>query len=222
MGRAAPRREPLSRARIIDAALALADENGIENLGMRGVARRLGVDPMSLYNHVDGKSALFDGIAERLVELADLPGPAPWDDWARTAAQRFMRVALEHPGGFGVLGVHPVSTIESIAHFEPLVDGLLRAGVPESAVGLVVNALLGFVASYALVRTLPPLSVDSTQPQETIVPPEMRERLPAISRVEAAEASVILEPEATFNLGVELLIEGLRARLQRGGFASAG
>src|SRR5262245_28023639 len=63
--------DALSRARVLREALALVDEEGLDAVSMRKLARRLGVDPMSLYNHVEGKDALLDGIAEVL--LASLP-----------------------------------------------------------------------------------------------------------------------------------------------------
>jgi AcrR family transcriptional regulator len=207
------RRQPLSRDRIVDAAIALADERGIDEVGMRAVARRLGVDAMSLYNHVDGRTALFDGIAERLLSIAALPGPAPWDDWARAAAQHIQRLALDHPGAFGIFSAHPVTTVEAARHLEPFIAGLLRAGFPADNCALILNTYLGFVASYALMRTATPLTEPPSPAEAEQITAELRAQLPALSALDEANAQV--DAEASFGLGVDLLIDGLRARLRR-------
>src|SRR5205085_1947960 len=70
----ARRRPRLSLERIVDATLALIDEQGIGAATMRTVAARLGVRAMSLYNHVDSREELFDAVVERVVnELGDDP-----------------------------------------------------------------------------------------------------------------------------------------------------
>ena len=66
------RRRRLSRAQIVDAALAVIDEDGMAAVTMRGVAARLDVEAMSLYKHIDNRDALFDAVVERIVnELSD-------------------------------------------------------------------------------------------------------------------------------------------------------
>jgi len=88
----------LSRARILREALVLIDEEGLAAVSMRKLAHRLGVDPMSLYNHVDGKDALLDGIAEVL--LAALPAPPVVGDLRETMsapAHGFRAAMLDHP-----------------------------------------------------------------------------------------------------------------------------
>src|SRR5207247_1420609 len=72
-------RAPLSRERVLEAAVRLADEGGIESLTMRKLARALDVEAMSLYNHVANKDDLVDGIVDLVVSEIDLPATA--DDW---------------------------------------------------------------------------------------------------------------------------------------------
>lgn len=76
-----PRRRPvaLTRDRIIDAALGLADEAGLEAVSMRRLGQQLGVEAMSLYNHVKNKDEILDGIVERV--LAEVELPIPGGDW---------------------------------------------------------------------------------------------------------------------------------------------
>src|SRR3954463_9574698 len=78
-------RLPVTRQRVLKAALELADEGGVEALSMRKVAEELGVKAMSLYNHVDNKDDLLDGIVDLVASEIELP--AAGADW-KTAVRR--------------------------------------------------------------------------------------------------------------------------------------
>ena len=78
-------RLPLSRDRILRAALELADEDGIESLTMRRLGRALGFEAMSLYHHVAGKDDVLDGILDLV--LGESESPSPSGDWARRSGQ---------------------------------------------------------------------------------------------------------------------------------------
>jgi AcrR family transcriptional regulator len=78
-------RVPLSRERVLRAALALADADGIESLSMRKLGQQLGVEAMSLYNHVANKDDIQDGIVE--IVLSEIEEPSDEDDW-RAAIRR--------------------------------------------------------------------------------------------------------------------------------------
>src|SRR3970040_1134736 len=80
-----PPRTPLSKERVLRAAIALADEGGIEALSMRRLAKELGVEAMSLYNHVANKDEILDGIVDGVVSEIDLPSDGV--DW-KTAIRR--------------------------------------------------------------------------------------------------------------------------------------
>ena len=74
-------RLPLSRDRILQAALELADEDGIESLTMRKLGQALGFEAMSLYNHVANKDDVLDGILDLVLAESEPPSPAgDWDD----------------------------------------------------------------------------------------------------------------------------------------------
>jgi AcrR family transcriptional regulator len=79
------RRTPLSRERVLRAAIALADEGGFESLTMRKLAKELGVEAMSLYNHVANKDDLLDGMVDLV--FAEIELPATDGDW-RAAMRR--------------------------------------------------------------------------------------------------------------------------------------
>jgi len=91
-------RRPLSRERVLRAAVALADRGGIEALTMRRLGQELGVEAMSLYKHVANKDDVLDGIVDLVVGDIDVP-PAgtPWRDAMRARAVSAHAVLLAHP-----------------------------------------------------------------------------------------------------------------------------
>src|SRR5947209_14246014 len=91
-------RVPLTRERVLDAAIRLADEGGIESLTMRKLARELGVEAMSLYNHVANKGDLVDGIVDLVVSEIELPSTTEdWDIAVRECAVSAHETFLRHP-----------------------------------------------------------------------------------------------------------------------------
>ena len=93
------RRTPLSRDRVLGAAVALADEVGIEALSMRRLAQELGVVPMALYKHVANKEELLDGMVDALVSEIDPPvGDAGWKDAVRLRVLSARRPSCVTPG----------------------------------------------------------------------------------------------------------------------------
>ncbi|HEX5926396.1 MAG TPA: TetR/AcrR family transcriptional regulator [Baekduia sp.] len=74
-----PKRTPLNRERVLRAAIALADERGAQELTMRKLAKELGVEAMSLYNHVANKDDLLDGMIDLV--FGEIDAPSPGGDW---------------------------------------------------------------------------------------------------------------------------------------------
>ena len=92
------RQVKLTRSGILSAAVALVDERGVEALSMRGLASELGIEAMSIYNHVPSKDALLDGIVETVLDEVHAPGGAgTWQEVMRELALRHRAVALSHP-----------------------------------------------------------------------------------------------------------------------------
>src|SRR5262245_35550842 len=91
------RRIPLNRDRVLRAAVALADDVGIEALSMRSLAEQLGVVPMAIYKHVANKEELLDGMVEVIVGEIDLPTHgAGWKDAIRQRILSARRTMLRH------------------------------------------------------------------------------------------------------------------------------
>lgn len=148
------------RAEILDAALAIADERGLDAVTMRAVAQWVGVTPMALYPHVRDKAGLLDGMVDRLLGGLPLPDPGQdWQDRLRGTATAMRRLAARHPGAIGLLFVRPAVTPDATRLVDALYQALLDAGVPAEQVPrverLVSTAVLGFVVSEVSGRFAP-------------------------------------------------------------------
>ncbi len=89
---------PLSRERVLQAALRLADKEGIEALSMRRLAQELGVQAMSIYNHVTNKDDILDGIVDLVISEIELPNPTiEWKTAMRQRSVSAHAVLLRHP-----------------------------------------------------------------------------------------------------------------------------
>ncbi len=117
------RRAPLSRERVLRAAVALADEAGIEAVSMRKLAQELGVVPMALYKHVANKDELLDGMVDLVIDEFESPPPGlDWQDAVRQRVLSARRAVLRH---------HPWArqAIESRTHRTPTVLGYMDSMV---------------------------------------------------------------------------------------------
>lgn len=128
-------RIPLSKERVLQAAIAVADEGGIESLTMRKLAEELGVEAMSLYYHVANKEALLDGVVGTLIgEIEEAVGgfsvPADLTDWKTAARERILvarSVMLRHPWAPSVFETRTRMGPSMVMYFEGLL-GIMREG----------------------------------------------------------------------------------------------
>jgi AcrR family transcriptional regulator len=98
------RRKPLSRERVLRAAIALADRHGVESLTMRRLGGKLGVEAMALYKHVANKDEILDGIVELVVGEIEIPTPgSEWRTAMRQRAISVRRVLRRHPWAIGLM-----------------------------------------------------------------------------------------------------------------------
>ncbi|HEY6310821.1 MAG TPA: TetR family transcriptional regulator [Streptosporangiaceae bacterium] len=147
----------IGRAAILDAALELADQEGLDAVTLHAVARRLGVTTMALYRHMDGKDALLDGLVERL--LTAFPAQQarqPGEQWLTAMAGGVREVARRHPAVFPLLLTRPAVTPVAQRVRDAVTAALQDAGLTEAgarrAERLVSTAVLGFAASEAAGR----------------------------------------------------------------------
>ena len=181
----------------------MVDEVGVEGLSMRGLGARLGVEAMSLYNHVPNKAALLDGLVELLVlqvDVASRPDEA-WPDTLRRIALEYRRLASAHARVFVLLATRPLSTAASVAHVAPLYEALGDSGYSIPDRMLMLNTFFTFLNGYLLAEV-------GTVPGHADVP-EPRNESALVSEMGAIPVeSLLLGPN--FGRAVEILIAGLQ------------
>lgn len=137
--------DALSRERILRAALALVDSDGIGAISMRKIARTLGVDPMSLYNHVDSKDDLLDGIAELLLASLATPAKADLNETMYAMAQDFRAAMLRHPRAAPLVLTRQLASLTALAPVEAVLGPLIAAGYPPDVAVHALRTVLAFL-----------------------------------------------------------------------------
>jgi AcrR family transcriptional regulator len=140
------------RDQILDAALDIADEEGLGAVTMRAVASRVGVTAMALYPHVSGKEDLLDGLVTRLLAGVALPDASLcWTDRLRELGCSGREALHRHPALVPLLFAKPGSTLAARQTADFIYQALLDAGVPAAQIPrlerLITTFLLGFVIS---------------------------------------------------------------------------
>lgn len=205
---ASDQRIPLSRQRIVDAALGYIDDHGLEALSMHKLGTELGVKGMSLYNHVANKDDLLDGVVELLwceVERA-APPRADWREGFRSFAHAMREVAHRHPNAAPLIisqSVMPAPALRVIrAHITAATDGGRSEGD--------AYALLRTIAVYALGSTLVEMTWSAGQPGcAPRVSDLLRPGTPAELVQVADNFCVQHDPDAEFKLGMDLVLAGV-------------
>ena len=207
----ASKREPLSRERILDAAVRFVDREGLEALSMRKLGAELDVEAMSLYNHVPGKDALLDGMVEVL--LRELEVPSEKDDWetrVRESYRRFRRLAHSHPNVFPLLIVRPPDTMDGAWLVEIFLDTLRNAGFDPRTALQAYRTLTSFTVGYIMseIRGFAMEPEDGRLgarglPTEDF--PHLVELTPHLGSIDR---------DVEFEGGLDIILSGLRANLK--------
>jgi AcrR family transcriptional regulator len=150
---------PLSAERIVDAALQIADAEGLEAVTMRKVGAHLGAGAMSLYRHVPNKDALLELMADRV--LAELPHPdtdGEWQTEIHTFFLAFHDLLLEHPAIADVMTQMALAGPELSIRGEQVLGSLLGGGLDEATAAQAITAFTWHTvggALYAIARRNP-------------------------------------------------------------------
>lgn len=127
-------RAPLSRERVLRAAVALADQGGVESISMRKIAQELGVVPMALYKHLSNKEELLDGMVDAVMgEINDVVGEidAPSGDWKAGLRRRVLsarEILLRHPWAPRLMESRTNISLASMRYYDSLIGLLREAG----------------------------------------------------------------------------------------------
>jgi AcrR family transcriptional regulator len=210
----AKRRVPLSRERVLRAAVDFADEQGIASLSMRKLGEVLGVEAMSLYNHVANKDQLLDGMVDLVFSEIELPaGGADWRSAMRERAESARRALRSHPWAIALMSTRTSPGPATLRHHDAVIGSLRAGGFSVKMTAHAFSALDSYIYGFALQEATLPLG--DTEEETADVATMMMAQVPADEYPHLTEFTVahILQPGydygEEFAFGLELILDGL-------------
>jgi AcrR family transcriptional regulator len=214
---------PLSRDRLLEAAIRVADRGGVEAITMRRVAQELGVEAMSLYHHVPNKDAVLDGVVDLVFAAIELPtadtaDTAEHDDWRdaiRTRATSARAVLSRHSWALGLMDSRRNPGPATLRHHDAVLGVLRRAGftlpMAAHAISLIDSYIYGFVLQEANLPITTPDEVEDVA--GGILEHLPKDELPHLTELIVDHA---LRPgydhTNEFGYGLDLILDALEAR----------
>lgn len=217
------RRTPLSRDRVLHAAVALADDSGIDSLSMRNLAQELGVVPMALYKHVANKEELLDGVVD--VVVGEIGPPETGVDWKSAVRQRILsarQALLRHPWASRVMESRSTPTPAVLAYMDSMI-GMFRAGgfsvdLTHHVMHAMGSRMFGFTQE---LFDSTPAAPAAALAQLAVVYPNIAE---IATRADHDDESIVgpgCDDQFEFEFALDLLLEGFE-RLHERGWTSSG
>jgi len=210
-------RLPLDRARVLDAAVRLADRESLQNLTMRRLASDLGVEAMSLYHHVANKEDILNGMIDGVFREIELPREGDWKAAMRTRANSAREALLRHRWAVALMNSSGEPGPNLLRHHDSVIGVLRNAGFTVELVAHAFAVLDSFIYGFVLQEVTLPLS----EPEALQGAAEaLLEGLPTEEYPHLAEltASHVLHPGYSFSdefeYGLELILDGLERRLR--------
>lgn len=213
----AARRRPLSRAHVLRAGIKMADERGPEGLSMRALGRGLGVEAMSLYNHVANKDDLLDGMVDLVIAEIDVPRHN--DEWKTALRRRALSARMtfaRHPWALRLIHTRESSGPARLRSFEATIACLRRAGFSYRLTVYALSAIDAYVGGFGTQR----LNIKMSDfPDDAAIAAAVANWLPS---TEYPYLSALIneyvvpegyDEEASFAFGLDLVLDGLEKHL---------
>jgi AcrR family transcriptional regulator len=207
-------RIPLTRERVLRAAVAMADRGGVASLSMRKLAKELGVEAMSLYHHVASKHALLDGMVDHVFGEIELPaGESGWKEAMRQRAISARAALRRHPWAIALMESRASPGPANLRHHDAVIGCLRRAGFSIALTAHAYSILDAYTYGFALQEASLPFDT----PEETaeVAQSIMAEFPAADAYPHLAELAVehVLQPGYDYGdeyeFGLELILDGL-------------
>jgi AcrR family transcriptional regulator len=210
-------RIPLSRQRVLRAAVALADRGGVGSLSMRKLAQELGVEAMSLYHHVANKDDILDGIVDVVFSEIDLPsGDADWRAAMRQRAVSARQALRRHPWATALMESRSTPGPANLRHHDAVLGVLRNAGFSVELAAHAYSLLDAYIYGFALQETSLPFSTpeETAEVAQAIMGQFPAEELPHLTEIAVEH---VLRPGYDYGdeyaFGLDLILDGLdRAR----------
>jgi AcrR family transcriptional regulator len=212
-GRPAVRRAPLSRDQVLRAAVALADEGGIGALSMRKLGQTLGVEAMSLYNHVASKGDLVDGMIDVVFsEIGLPPGDGGWKPAMRQRAISAREVLGRHRWAIGLMESRRTPGPATLRHHDAVLGCLRAAGFSVELTAHAYSLLDSYIYGFALQEASLPFgnAEETAQVTEEIARQMSAGQYPHLAEMATGH---VLQPGYQygneFEIGLDLILDAL-------------
>jgi AcrR family transcriptional regulator len=210
-------RAPLSRDQVLRAAVAFADEHGIGSLTMRRLGEFLGVEAMSLYNHVASKGELLDGMIDLVFSEIDLPADGTgWKEAMRQRAVSARQALSRHRWAIGLMESRTSPGPATLRHHDAVIGSLREAGFSVEMAAHAFSVLDSYTYGFALQEASLPFD---TGEQTAELAEMIMAQFPAREYPHLTELTVrhVLQPGYDYGdeyeFGLDLILDGLeRAR----------
>jgi len=205
-------RRPLDRERILLAAIAIADEHGVAAVTMRAVASRLGVEAMSLYNHVAGKDDILDGMVDLVIPQVDLPADA--EDWREAMRRRAVsahQVFERHPWAPPLLDSRQSSGPSRLRYYDWVLGTLMGAGFSVDGAAHAFSLLDSYIYGFAIQQSNFSAGGEASPEEmaEAILAAIPVEEYPHLHRMASHAMQTGYDAEADFDFGLAIVLDGL-------------
>jgi AcrR family transcriptional regulator len=205
-------RIPLNKQRVLRAALALADRDGVRSLSMRRLAEELRVEAMSLYHHVANKDEILDGIVDVVFSEIDIPAQTDWKAAMRQRAISAREALQRHPWATGLMESRSTPGPATLRHHDAVFGILRNAGFSIEMAAHAYSVLDSYIYGFALQEASLPFD---TSEEIAAVAESIMEHFPADAYPHLTEMAVehALQPGYDYGneyeFGLDLIIDGL-------------
>jgi AcrR family transcriptional regulator len=210
---AAKPRTPLTRDRVLQAAVTLGDQSGIASLTMRKLGEALGVEAMSLYNHVANKEALLDGMIDVVFSEVDLPaGSGDWRPEMRQRAVSARAVLSRHRWAIGLMDSRSTPGPATLRHHDAVIGSLRAGGFPVPLAAHAFSVLDSYIYGFALQEASLPFEgeEETAELAQSIMGGFSPDQYPHLTELTVQH---VLQPGYDygneFEYGLDLILDGL-------------
>lgn len=209
-------REPLTRDRIVDAAVRIMDAEGLEAVTMRRIGRELGVEAMSLYNHVADKEEILGGVVEAVMSEFEFPDTSggEWAEQGRAAARAWRELLKAHPNVITLMSEQrePMTSLRALRPMEHAIGTLRASGLSDEEAVKAFRAFGGYIQGFVLAEVANLFGGDEVQ----VLPEKVSEALPIDELPHLAATLPFLfrcDFDDAFEYGLDLMIRGVEAKV---------
>ncbi len=210
-------RAPLTRDRIVTAAVALADQHGLDVLTMRRLGAELGFEAMALYKHVPNKDTILAAITDAVLDEIGLGDPSlDWQNLLREQARSALETFRRHPWALGLVERQREPTERTLLRLDRLLTVLRGAGFPIADAAHALWAVDAFVYGHAIQEQNLPFtsSADATAADPAVFDALRQSGLSALAELAEHSAATDVRTDDEFTFGLDIVLNGLAERLR--------